>query len=70
MFSYFVKRSVLCFVLELSILAIDGFAVMSEKLVLVYISLLNRQVPSLWANAAYSPKPLSSWVNDLIYSCA
>lgn len=41
--------------MELSVLGTDGFAVMSEKLVLVYKALLDRQVPGLWANRPIPP---------------
>ncbi|KAL0216159.1 hypothetical protein P9112_008343 [Eukaryota sp. TZLM1-RC] len=45
--------------------AIEGLVVMSYELELVFTSLLNNQVPSMWANAAYpSTKPLNSWFTD------
>ena len=65
------REESLRFVIKLPVLDIDGLVVTSEKLVLVYKALLNRQILSLWANADYpSLKPLRSWVNDLIYRCA
>jgi len=45
--------------------AIRGQVVMSSELEGMYHSLLNNQVPRLWAQAAYpSLKPLASWVAD------
>jgi dynein axonemal heavy chain len=47
--------------------AIRGEVVMSMELDKVYLSLMNNQVPDMWAKAAYpSLKPLDSWVKDLI----
>ncbi|KAL0210609.1 hypothetical protein RCL1_005045 [Eukaryota sp. TZLM3-RCL] len=47
--------------------AIDGVIVMSADLEMVFFSLMNNQVPQMWANIAYpSVKPLSSWVKDLV----
>lgn len=52
--------------LESVINAVKGLVVMSADLELVFKSLLNNEVPLLWANAAYpSLKPLASWVKDL-----
>ena len=46
--------------------AIKGLVVMSAELDKMYTSLLNNQVPELWAAVAYpSLKPLASWVKDL-----
>ncbi|XP_060075174.1 dynein axonemal heavy chain 6-like [Ylistrum balloti] len=51
--------------------AIKGMVVMSEALEGVYNAFLNKQVPTMWANAAYpSLKPLGSWVEDLTYRTA
>ncbi|KAJ1518310.1 Dynein heavy chain 6, axonemal [Coelomomyces lativittatus] len=47
--------------------AIKGLVVMSVQLELVFQSLLNNEVPTTWAHAAYpSLKPLASWVDDFI----
>jgi dynein heavy chain len=46
--------------------AIRGEEVMSHELDLMFQSLLNNAVPSLWASVAYpSLKPLAAWVADL-----
>ena len=46
--------------------AIKGTEIMSPDLDNVYTSLLNNNVPAMWANKAYpSLKPLSSWIKDL-----
>ncbi|KAI8801429.1 dynein heavy chain and region D6 of dynein motor-domain-containing protein [Cladochytrium replicatum] len=53
--------------LQTLIKAVKGLVVMSAELDLVFNSLVNNEVPSLWANAAYpSLKPLGAWVKDLI----
>eukprot|EP00898_Chlorokybus_atmophyticus_P006606 jgi/Chlat1/6947/Chrsp52S06617 len=45
--------------------AIKGLVVMSGELETMYTSMLNNQVPTIWASVAYpSLKPLSSWVRD------
>ncbi|TPX75806.1 hypothetical protein CcCBS67573_g02914 [Chytriomyces confervae] len=46
--------------------AVKGLVVMSAELEKVFQSLLNNEVPDVWAKAAYpSLKPLASWVKDL-----
>ncbi|KAJ3207853.1 Dynein heavy chain 6, axonemal [Entophlyctis luteolus] len=46
--------------------AVKGLVVMSAELEKVFQSLLNNEVPEVWAKAAYpSLKPLSSWIKDL-----
>eukprot|EP00331_Platyophrya_macrostoma_P004147 CAMPEP_0176418942 /NCGR_PEP_ID=MMETSP0127-20121128/7766_1 /TAXON_ID=938130 /ORGANISM="Platyophrya macrostoma, Strain WH" /LENGTH=303 /DNA_ID=CAMNT_0017799353 /DNA_START=1 /DNA_END=912 /DNA_ORIENTATION=+ len=46
--------------------SILGYMTMSQALDAMYSSLLNNQVPKLWADAAYpSLKPLGSWIKDL-----
>eukprot|EP01016_Furgasonia_blochmanni_P053051 TRINITY_DN8526_c0_g1_i2.p1 TRINITY_DN8526_c0_g1~~TRINITY_DN8526_c0_g1_i2.p1 ORF type:complete len:274 (-),score=42.95 TRINITY_DN8526_c0_g1_i2:88-909(-) len=46
--------------------AIQGLVVMSQDLDSMYYSLLNNQVPKLWAKKGYlSLKPLASWIKDL-----
>ncbi|KAL7297685.1 hypothetical protein TKK_0009351 [Trichogramma kaykai] len=47
--------------------AIKGFIVMSEELENVFNSLVNNQVPRLWANTNVYPslKSLGSWIRDL-----
>ncbi|CAB0031813.1 unnamed protein product [Trichogramma brassicae] len=47
--------------------AIKGFIVMSEELENVFNSLVNNQVPQLWANTNVYPslKSLGSWIRDL-----
>jgi dynein heavy chain len=46
--------------------AIRGEVVMSQELDKMFTSLLNNQVPLVWARVAYpSLKPLASWVADL-----
>eukprot|EP00698_Gefionella_okellyi_P007651 TRINITY_DN186_c0_g4_i1.p1 TRINITY_DN186_c0_g4~~TRINITY_DN186_c0_g4_i1.p1 ORF type:complete len:3955 (+),score=1074.62 TRINITY_DN186_c0_g4_i1:43-11907(+) len=46
--------------------AIKGLVVMSGELDRMFTSLLNNEVPKLWASVAYpSLKPLASWVRDL-----
>ncbi|KAJ3137918.1 Dynein heavy chain 6, axonemal [Physocladia obscura] len=46
--------------------AVKGLVVMSAELEKVFQSLLNNEVPEIWAKAAYpSLKPLASWIKDL-----
>lgn len=46
--------------------AIKGEVVMSQELDLMYTSMINNQVPDLWAKVAYpSLKPLATWMIDL-----
>eukprot|EP00163_Fabomonas_tropica_P031149 TRINITY_DN730_c1_g1_i7.p1 TRINITY_DN730_c1_g1~~TRINITY_DN730_c1_g1_i7.p1 ORF type:complete len:4213 (+),score=1156.03 TRINITY_DN730_c1_g1_i7:1002-12641(+) len=46
--------------------AIKGMVVMSEQLEAMFYSMLNNEVPQMWATVAYpSLKPLGSWVTDL-----
>jgi dynein heavy chain, axonemal len=46
--------------------AIEGEVIMSQELDYMFDSLLNNQVPRVWAKAAYpSLKPLRSWIRDL-----
>ncbi|KAJ9505503.1 hypothetical protein QJQ45_023787, partial [Haematococcus lacustris] len=45
--------------------AVKGLAVMSQELEGMALALINNQVPSVWAQAAYpSLKPLAAWVHD------
>lgn len=47
--------------------AIKGLVVMSSELDLMYLKMLNSQVPLNWEKVAYpSLKPLMSWFRDLI----
>lgn len=51
--------------LETLLKAIKGFVVMSAELDLVFRSLLNNEVPGLWARNAYpSLKSLADWIAD------
>ncbi len=52
--------------LEELLKAIAGLVILSAELEKMFTSLLNNQVPELWADAAYpSLKPLGLWVEDL-----
>ncbi|KAL0488326.1 dynein heavy chain [Acrasis kona] len=52
--------------LEELVKAIAGLVILSAELEKMFVSLLNNQVPELWAEVAYpSLKPLGLWIEDL-----